>query len=299
MKTLLAFLICLLSLVTTQSADWIQYDPAARVPFYNDPNYTRCDYDWWVSNSGQSSDLYLNGVYVSSETGTFQLRLLRAWGEYQPYGCPIGIVDTATGHGLRVKDIAEKTARSIAVVSNSLRVYPDDVAAGISNFVATGFKAIVVTIGTGDHAGVSNACRYAEAAGALVVCAVPNAGVNIDVTPDYPSSWAHEITSIVPVTNLDRNGVIYGPNAAARGTNTFGSPGRNIIGNGTYSSGTSYATAIAAGILALGVEHAPGKSSFYYRYMLEQSSTKITGTRRINAANFLSLIHHTTYGIRQ
>jgi subtilisin family serine protease len=203
------------------------------------------------------------------------------------------VVDVNNLHGNRVKETARLVADAEAELSNSLRLYPDDVASAVSNFVSTGYRIIVVTTGTSPHTGVSNALRYAESSNALVFCAVPNAEVNIDVTPDYPSSWAHEISSIIPVTNTDRNGNLYNPGASAYGTNTLGAPGRRIVcdpGTGLVQwSGTSAATPMAAGVGSLLIKRFASQTSAAYRQALMASAHTITGTRRIDSIRALTI----------
>jgi len=55
---------------------------ASAVPFFDNPAYTRDEPTnpaWFVSNNGQPSKLYYNGVYQSHETGTNDLGLIQAW----------------------------------------------------------------------------------------------------------------------------------------------------------------------------------------------------------------------------
>lgn len=273
-----------LSLLPLSAAEYLSYDPDRRVPFLSDAAYARCDYHWFIHNTGQPSDLYLNGVWQSSENGTNDVRLAEAWA-FQSAGASVGVVDINNAHGQRVLDVASATSQTPANLSGSIRLFPEDVAVAISNFVAAGKRVIVVTTGANNVA-VSNACRFAEMSNVMVVCSVPNSGVNIDVSPDYPASWASLLTAIVPVTSTDRNGNLYGPNAAW-GTNTIGGPGRNIVANGTYSSGTSYAAPIVAGCLSLLVERFPHQTSAAYRQALMESSHVLPLTRRIDAVALL------------
>ena len=248
----------------------LAYDSDRRVPFLNGQGYERDEYHWWIKNTGQPSRLFQNGSFVSQETGTNDIELEAAW-IIQQQGVPIGVFDIDNLHGQRVIDCARIVSRGDVLLESSNRLYADDIARGISNLVSAGLRVIVVTAGCGPNADVSNACRFAESKRALVVCAVPNSGVDIDVTPDYPSSWAGEITSIVPITATDRNGNLYGPNAAAWGTNVIGAPGRNIVAAGTYATGTSYAAPIAAGCLSLLVARYPNQTSSAYRQALKSS----------------------------
>lgn len=283
----------LLPLLTAQvslgESEWLEYDPYRRVPWADNPAYERCDYDWWINNTGESSDLFYYGLFYGSEFGTNSIRVDLAWAIH-PQGVSIGVVDINNAHGQRVSAIAGKVSRNTVCISNNIRLYPEDVAASISNFVSLQFKVIVVTTGFNyAHAGLSNACRFAEFRRALIFCAVPNAEVNIDVTPDYPSSWAAEITSIVPITPTDRHGNLYGPGAAASGTNVTGCPGRNIINEvaWTYSSGSSVATPIAAGCGAILMQYRRGRPSVEYRNALWNTSAPAGGISRIDPVRLL------------
>jgi len=289
MKRLLQCSLWLLLILTLKAdQEWIIYNANLRIPWANNPAYTRTEFDWWIGpNDGQPSDLYLNGVYQGSEYGTNTLRIDLAWAIH-PQGVTIGIVDVNSAHGQRVKAVAEKVTRNQAFLSNSLRLYPDDIASGISNFAAMRFPIIVVTTGfSSPHAGLSNACRFAELRNALVFCAVPNTGANIDVTPDYPGSWAGQMVNIVPVTSTDRTGNLYGPGAAATGSLVIGAPGRNIICDTNYTSGTSMAAPIAAGCMAILIQYKRGRSAEIYRNALWSTSEPATGVRRINAKRLL------------
>jgi len=268
-------------------SDWLVYDQYRRVPFVNDPAYTRCEFDWWIRNTFEPSSLYLNGFYHSSEYGTNDINLDQAW-QIHPQGITIGVIDLNNAHGQRVKALAGKVSRNQVFLSNSIRLYPEDVAAAITNFVAMGFKLVVVTTGTGPHLSVSNACRFAEIRNALIFCAVPNAGVNIDETPDYPSSWAGQITSIVPITATDRYGNLYGPGAAGWGQLVVGAPGRNIIANDLYTSGTSSATPIAAGCMSILMQYRRGWTAAAYRNALWSTSVQAEGTKRIDALRLVT-----------
>lgn len=289
-KALLSSLLLALMLqVSWAEPAWLTYNETNRVPFLTDSSFTRDEYHWHILNTGQPSRLFKNGVFISQETGTNDIGILSAWSVHYGGGS-IAVIDVISGHAYRIKQIAALISGAETRIHGiSTLLNPAAVSAGISNRVATGYKIIVITTGFSyPDAGLSNACRYAEASGAFLFCPVPNVGVSIDDVPDYPSSWARWITSIVPVTSTDRNGNLYGPGAAASGEYVLGAPGRNIVSWGTYSSGTSYAAPIVAGCVSLLMEHYPGHTLEVYRNALWTKSDSATGVRRINAALLLS-----------
>jgi subtilisin family serine protease len=263
---------------------------AALVPFFNNPAYSRCEYDWWKANTGQSSDLYLNGVYQSSEYGTNDLRMEAAW-LIQPNanGVKVGVIDM-TGHMARIVDLITNTAPGAEVIQRAIvRYEPDFIAGEMIYCVNAGCQVIVLAWGTSQYyPQLSFACRYAAALGAVVVCALPNAARSIDEgVPDYPASWAGQIVALLPVTSTDRNGNLYG--MAAWSTNAVAAPGRNIIAAGTYSSGTSYAASITAGIVALSIARHPDLTPIQRVELVRATAIPIENTRRIDPVGLLSV----------
>lgn len=289
MKKLLSFSLLFLWTLQVSSEPWLLYDADRRVPFLTDNRYTRDEYHWHILNTGEPSRLFYNGVFVSQEEGTNDIGLLSAWSVHYG-GTSIAVIDVMSSHALRIKQIAALVSGAETRIHGiSTLLNPAVVAAGISNRVAVGYKVIVITTGFSyPHVVISNACRYAESAGAFLFCPVPNAGYSIDDTPDYPSSWARWITSIVPVTSTDRTGNLYGPGAAAWGEYVIGAPGRNIAAYDTYSSGTSYAAPIVAGCMSLLMHAYPGQTLEVYRNALWTRTDSAIGVRRINADLLLS-----------
>jgi len=288
MKRLSILLLLLASQPLKADSEWLGYDANRRVPWANNTAYTRDESDWWISNEQSETRLYFNGIYQGSEYGDSDIGLAEAW-KVHPQGYPIAVVDGNTPHGQRVASVAAKVTRNQVFLSNLTRLYPSDIASGISNFVRIGFKVLVVTVGfNAPDVALSNSLRYAEARNALVFCAVPNAAVDIDVVHDYPSSWAAEMDSIVPVTATDRMGNLYGPGAAAWGQFVVGAPGRNIICATNYTSGTSVATPIAAGVTAILMQHKRGRTAAQYRAAIWSTAIPAEGISRIDAEKLLT-----------
>lgn len=279
----LTTIIVSLFLVTVKADnEWQRYNPDKRWPWALGDSFTRDEYHWFIQNTGQESRLFQNGVFVGSESGTNDIGIPSVWAIW-PTGVPVGVVDLNSAHAGRVAYLAKLITRNQVLRYNVPRLQPENLASGISNFASWNVKVIVITEGFGSpDERLSNACRYAEVRGSFVFCAAPNSEVNIDAIPDYPSSWASEIVSVVPITATDRNGNLYGPGAAAFGSNVIGAPGRNILCETNYTSGTSAATPIAAGCMAILMQYKRLRSLSEYRQALWDTSDEAIGVRRIN-----------------
>lgn len=183
--------------------------------------------------------------------------------DYNGHGTTVcGLIaadDDATGfHGVA-------PAAKLKVVQT--RFLSSEVAKGIDWCVTNGCRIINLAWGEAVPApDLSNACLFAQTAGVIIVCAVPDAQQDIDTIPDYPSSFGFD--NLVPVTSLCRTGGILNPGASGYGTNVIGAPGRNLIStrldfqNGLYwyASGTSFASALMSGVLALVESRFPNQS---------------------------------------
>ena len=250
------------------------------VPFFDDPTYGRTepvDPPWFVHNDGQPSKLYHSGVYQSSETGTNDLNLWRAW-EVQSAGAKVGVVDISS-HGQRVKALVSTVSPWCTVYYHEVsRTYSDVVADAIMDCLSNQCRVIVITTGysTGD-ALLSNACVSASLSNAVIVCSVPNTDGNLDgAMVDYPYAW--RFGNVLGATSTDRNGNHYSPSGT--GTNAVGAPGRNIVAAGTYSSGTSYAAPILAGCVSLLAGRFPCQSAEAYATAIKISAEPVS--RRVN-----------------
>ncbi len=108
--------------------------------------------------------------------------------------------------------------------------------------------------GAADSQILIDAIDDAQNAGQIFVAAAGNQSENTDVTPVYPSSFA--INNIVSVAASDQNDHLASFSNYGVKTVSLAAPGVNILStvpNGTYSemSGTSQATPMVAGVLAL------------------------------------------------
>jgi hypothetical protein len=255
------------------------------VPFFNDFNYCRDEPSnppWWISNSGEPSQLFFGGLYVSEEWGTNDLGLLPFLGGAA--GVKIGVVDVDNGHAARVRELAASTGATVLFTAG-LRE-GSGTFLQCQDLIDQGCRIIVVPWGWPDHSEMaSNLCRLNP--NVIFCCAVYNAALNTDTIIDYPASWAGEMANVVPVTNSDRNGQLYP--VAAWGTNTLAAPGRNIVANGTYSSGTSYSTPITAACMALLVARMPNMSASQVVGVFRSTSVNIGLTRRIRPDEVMRL----------
>jgi subtilisin family serine protease len=252
------------------------------VQYALDGFHQRSEYHWFITNSTQPSVLYTYSTNpVSQITGTNDANILNAWGVQSNSTVTVTVADQAILHGFRCRELVELVSRGQSTLANMLRVYPDTIAAVITNAVDSGSKIVVVpSIVPGNYTPLSNACQYALYSNVLIVCSVPDSSVNIDTSPDYPSSWAEILPNVVPVTMTDRNGNLW---AAAWGTNVVGAPGQYIVAYSTYSSGSSYGGPIVAGSLALLVSRFPGQTAEAYRQALWESSVRVGLIRRLDA----------------
>jgi subtilisin family serine protease len=185
------------------------------------------------------------------------------YGDYSGHGTVVcGLIaaaDAATGfHGVA-------PAAKLKVVQT--RFQPSEVVKGIYWCVTNGCRIINLAWGESTpDPDLSNACLFAQAAGVIIVCAVPDTQQDIDTSPDYPSSFGFD--NLVPVTSLGRTGGILNPGASGYGTNVIGAPGDNIVstrfdfhrGFYWYASGTSCASALVTGVLALVESRYPNQS---------------------------------------
>ena len=219
-------------------------DPVC-VPFIDNSAFCRVEYGkWWLTNWNKASDLYLNGVYQSTEpAGNASIDFL-PWPAKRPV--TVGITDNS--HGIALDNIITNIA-NVSLFHST----PDE--AGIRACVSNGCSVIVcpwfTTVEGQPAVDLFVACYEASQAGVILVCSVPNANQSIDDTVALPASLVMPL--LIPVCSSTRQDALYSPTAI--GSNVVAAPGRVIWtqatdGSPAYGSGSSYAAPIVAGVAA-------------------------------------------------
>jgi len=218
-------------------------DPVC-VPFIDNSAYCRVEYGkWYLTNWNKTSDLYLNGVYQSTEpAGNASIDFL-PWPAKR--NITVGIADSS--HGISLDNIITNICSATVFHST-----PD--AAGIRDCVSAGCNVINIswftTVQGQPATDLSNACYEATQAGVILVCSVPNVNQSIDDTVALPASLVMPL--LIPVCSSTRQDALYAPTAI--GSNVVAAPGRVIWtqapdGSPAYGSGSSYAAPIVAGVV--------------------------------------------------
>lgn len=263
---------------------WNKFDSSNRIPFLSDSRYTRNLYDWWIYNENPLSDLFLDGSYQNSDQINWSLNLPQVWTwQNNATGVRVGLVDIQGTHSAMGMELVRKVAPGAVVTLFPVsRYYANVVGPAIENAVAEGNRIVVLTTGfpTAENE-IFHALAAAKEAGVILVCATPDALVDLRTVPDYPSTSG--FTNVLPVSAVDMSGQHYWSGYGWQ--SIIAAPGRNIMAAGVYSSGTSYAAPIVAGVLALLMRRYPGLSPEKYINHLSYTSDSRMSVRRLNAAN--------------
>jgi subtilisin family serine protease len=188
-----------------------------------------------------------------------------------------GIVAARGDNDIGIAGLAWR-ARIMAVraVDASGDADPVAVAEGVRYAVAHGARIVLLAMaGTNPGPYLGDAVRAASDAGALVVCAAGNGGVDLDVQPVFPASY--DVPGVISVAATGRSGRLSGlSNLGARGVD-IAAPGDAILSTadgGGYArrSGTSMAAATVAGALALMSAAAPDADAADLRDALLRSA---------------------------
>lgn len=255
------FLLPLLLAFNVQAQTWYDYDPAARWPFASDSSYTRDAYHWWVKNTQPVCHLWLNGIPNGQETGSWSLNLDQCWplaGDCS--AIKVAVIDQTGNHSERSLELVRRCAPGVqAQLFPIMRFYPEQVAPAFQAAISWGanvinLSAAVINCGEPPNdGGLFQIIRDAQVQNGLVIvsCAVPNANYCICTNKDFPSSWAGRIYNIMPASAGYMNGTRITNPGAAYGERVLLWPGRNIVAQGQYTSGTSEAASIQSGVCAL------------------------------------------------
>jgi hypothetical protein len=199
------------------------------------------------------------------------------------------IASVIAGKGTNVLGIVQN-ARLFVASAGSFYATPD-MASGINWCVTNGASVINISWGTGGYSSqLAAACQLASQSNVVLVCAAVNSQVDYDTTTNYPPSF--NLPNIITVTDLTSAGAIYGPGASGYGTNLIGAPGRNILGDVVggavqYSTGTSFATPMVVGAVALLQKQYPHQPAAFYVKCIKYGSMPlptIYGSLNIAAA---------------
>lgn len=271
----------------------VELSAPAKYYFANSPiSYYRVDYQWYLRNTGVDSPLYWRptDTLQSRDSGsTYDTKFASPL----PCA-KIGLIDTGvrlnhpefagvsfTGWNFNGQDTADLSDASVDSHGTSIAgvlLSRGDRIQGITkaselviakvtfdrNWQAVnalhycadqGCRVINFSWSTGiNDASLKEAFEYATNKGSIVVIATQNVEQDVDITPDYPSSW--NIPNIVSVTSVTRAGVHYNPSALGKNTIHLAAPGRVICTTGNnedyvYTSGTSLAAPFVTGTLAM------------------------------------------------
>lgn len=207
-----------------------------------------------------------------------------------------GIIAAARNNGIGMNGIADN------VKIMMVRAVPDgdehdkDIANAIRYAVDNGAKVINMSFGKSlspEKNWVDDAVAYAQSKGVLLVHAAGNDGKDIDTNDNFPNPYFHNDTATkaknwitvgasgdpaaggitASFSNYGKSGVdVFAPGVKIYST----LPGGNQYGN---LQGTSMASPVVAGMAALLMSYFPDLSAEQIKYVIEKSTTPITGMK--------------------
>jgi subtilisin family serine protease len=202
-----------------------------------------------------------------------------------------GLAGARAGNGIGGSGICARcSVMPVRVIGRDGRGGADDVAAGLRWAVDHGAHVVNFSfVLSAPDAAVEEAIRYAQARGAVVVSA---AGNNAETSPVFPAA----APGVVSVAATDESNAPYawsGRGAWVRVAAPGCAPA--TVAGGSYATicGTSAATAVVSGVVALALSARPGAGAAQAVRAVEAAAAPIgeaVATGRVDAAAAVSLL---------
>jgi subtilisin family serine protease len=168
----------------------------------------------------------------------------------------MGAAAARGGNGQGIAGVAWASKVIAAKVTDAQGVgTATDIADGIRYVISGGARVVNVSMAGNDPSqALSDAVSQAQAQGVLLVVSAGNQGRDIDLAPAYPASLPQD--NILAVAASQSPGVLAGFSNRGAGAVDITAPGVDVATTGrggqyVYSSGTSLASPIVAGMAAL------------------------------------------------
>lgn len=161
--------------------------------------------------------------------------------------------------------------------------------------------------GEGESLALREAIQAAGNAGILVVCAAGNDASDTDATPEFPTCWSKEISSLISVAAINQTGWLAEFSNFGRRTVDVAAPGYQILslyprdperapeGGYTIANGTSMATPHVSGVAVLVWSTEPGLTPAEVKRRIVSTSeptvmlsSGISSAGQVNAYNALT-----------
>jgi len=287
------------------------------ISWANGSGYEANTYQYYIRNTGDPIQMRSGSSVASVESGTSSAHFSEAWSRLSESTVPVAVIDpygfdpshedlasnivlctNVDGGPVPVADHGNGVASIIGAVGNNgigmagicwkvplvlIKFEVRSDATSFSNAVnvalSNGVKVICFPSWCYGNESNSNTMVRIRDADVLFVCSTPNSPVNLETSPDYPSSW--KFRNVLPVSCSMMNGdLLYG--GAAWGSNTVfcAAPGRRVPICTTsnqygFSTGSSYSAGVVAGLAALLRTRFPGDSFEATRFRIASAITPI------------------------
>ena len=209
------------------------------------------DYGFDLTHEDLTNNVYVNPIFID-EFGTTNLDMT----DHTGHGTMILSVIAGNGNN-NIGGCGVLWRAKILPIKHSTR--STKFAQAINYAVSQGARVINISDKTDASLETKEAIERAALSNCIIVCSAINANINQDTTEDYPTSW-HE-PNVLTVSSSKRDETL---DIAAYGSNSVAlfAPGRLIIAawpenQYRYTTGTSFATAMVSGSLALILEKYP------------------------------------------